>query len=1494
MERISKMWRSGLAMLLALCLLISACPIAAFATENESAPAELKYVSLGDSMTNGYGLPGYSGEAGVETYGKGSYTKQFADYIGATEHKQLAMSGMRAEDLNWVLQLDYTDAAKMEAMNSMYYNFYAYRQSFPMAYNWGPEYNIDISKMWYTDGEVRAKDNSFGLPGWGFKAGDKKTFEVFLDSGYRYADGAAKILATYFDPTGDGYNYYKSDFDFENDNQYAWYVDNAVAGLAANEEFPEYRENRWANDSGWFDGNEYASCAKLGRYRYLQFATEFYQESIKDADVISLALGNTNFGTYMLGDIRAIIGGDTTTFKSDYDLEKVYDLVDFDEEVEVKVKKVLDDCQELIDAQLVDLAAGDAEKLEALRYVVTYYVLSYIVNYIDVVEYILSVNPDVTIIQVGLMNAYAGEETEEATIGSLADKIYVPMNEFLAALPTVMAVNTMDENFLYDDATFYFAEVPTVDCLADEFGNDFYKNAEGKLVEYNGFLNGTENYTQNKSVIRERIFEYVSNGDLFAMGGDAISKPPFGLHFNPDVTLAEVAAFELMDKSEKEAYAEYNEDKATAIAMYLAFEKAVIEAGKQSVKLSSLSKIGNPVPYFTNVITDLASAIGSMSDNVEKILALPETLSQLLCADEDLMALFCVMARVDIGTGIGGHASVAGNNTIFVAVKDAYEYQYTPAHKLVDDAIELIFKYYDEAYAYGYEYAKANGYIDTAVYAIDEAIKAINAIDLGVAGVTPELEAKLAAELVAAVATLNEIKNVLTSNSAKDVDGLVDAVIALEDDLYTHLENVTAILNQAGADVNNLVILPAIEKVKNYIYNEAIPSAKEAAKVIAQKAYEYLVNAISKAYIQIVEASVEAVEYLPVLDADLYNYFYNNPEEVIAFFAENSYIIVDLYEKYGDKAFGAIVFVLYLYGDDIAEGFINNKDAIFEGILAWADKYGERTAEMIQVYAEATGLCGAVRGEIEVLNAKLETLKAEIEAQVALLEGQLGVELEDLYIQLELNLGNKQAILDKIAQVEAQIEIVKKNIAELQAMLAQVQAQIAILNTKLQALVDALTNLDAALKAILDGGIMEGIASVSVALDVLADAVVDLIGLVSKDTAAQVDALIEQAKVALDKVYHDSLTADYIIDRDSEYVALGDKSANIEAFVKYIADVVAAEKVSYKYNDVTDLTEVDATITALPAIIEANFAEIASADLISIGYSFDHIAEDTLYILLDLVLTGKTEVPTEFDWITLVGEEGAAKVEELLADIYASLVAENLDIAIPGVKGGKTIAEAAITAVEYFAYQAVGYAVTLPKAVYAINEINPETIIMINAISNPIAGASINIMGNKVVFGDYLTDVIDAIYIETASIAMLNENVVFVPATKAETTYTNKTIINISADNYTWDLIDLLDAYKNRAFNIETTEAGALYVANMMFAALNITVEHSALLGDVNGDGIVNLQDALGVLAYYVGEADALVDLYVADVTGDKVVNLQDALCILAWYVGEIDEFPAA
>ena len=110
MERISKMWRSALAMVLALCMVISFVPVAAFAAEEE-----INYVSLGDSMTNGYCFTGYEQGTGSNNiltgegmYGNDAYPNLFAAWLEETtgktvNHSKLAVSAMRAEDLNYLL-----------------------------------------------------------------------------------------------------------------------------------------------------------------------------------------------------------------------------------------------------------------------------------------------------------------------------------------------------------------------------------------------------------------------------------------------------------------------------------------------------------------------------------------------------------------------------------------------------------------------------------------------------------------------------------------------------------------------------------------------------------------------------------------------------------------------------------------------------------------------------------------------------------------------------------------------------------------------------------------------------------------------------------------------------------------------------------------------------------------------------------------------------------------------------------------------------------------------------------------------------------------------------------------------------------------------------------------------------------------------------------------------------------------------------------------------
>lgn len=103
---LQKMWRSGTALLLAFCMVFGLCtPAFADETDAGTETTETKsYVSLGDSMTNGYGLPGYDdkGQNGFDEIAQDAYPSLVAAEYG-WDLTQLATSAERVEDLHYIL-----------------------------------------------------------------------------------------------------------------------------------------------------------------------------------------------------------------------------------------------------------------------------------------------------------------------------------------------------------------------------------------------------------------------------------------------------------------------------------------------------------------------------------------------------------------------------------------------------------------------------------------------------------------------------------------------------------------------------------------------------------------------------------------------------------------------------------------------------------------------------------------------------------------------------------------------------------------------------------------------------------------------------------------------------------------------------------------------------------------------------------------------------------------------------------------------------------------------------------------------------------------------------------------------------------------------------------------------------------------------------------------------------------------------------------------------
>ena len=114
----NRVWRKVVSVVTAVALACTMCPASALADEAQATePETLNYVSIGDSMANGYGFAGYNQTsddrnvydfmAGKGMYGEGAYPLQFEEYLTEqgyeVKHTKLATSAMLAEDLLYLL-----------------------------------------------------------------------------------------------------------------------------------------------------------------------------------------------------------------------------------------------------------------------------------------------------------------------------------------------------------------------------------------------------------------------------------------------------------------------------------------------------------------------------------------------------------------------------------------------------------------------------------------------------------------------------------------------------------------------------------------------------------------------------------------------------------------------------------------------------------------------------------------------------------------------------------------------------------------------------------------------------------------------------------------------------------------------------------------------------------------------------------------------------------------------------------------------------------------------------------------------------------------------------------------------------------------------------------------------------------------------------------------------------------------------------------------------
>ena len=537
--------------------------------EGHEEKGEINYVSLGDSMTNGYGLPGYQLNSGVETYGNDSYANKFAEWLedagcaDKVNHAQLAMSGMRVEDIHWLLELDYNDENAIAVIEEL----------------------IERNDEW-ADGseECEALWNST------FTSGDFWT----LDEICNHARTDATFLFIY-----GGTNY---DYPTKKD-EHGNTVDNIVKGAIEDIEGFEYPTT--------FDKTANMAYGK-NRAMKVALIAKYYQDMVSDADLISIGVGNGNLGVFGFGRILDVVGFNSSSVVG----TAIYKVESAIRELDPATQDLILNLKEELMANVAGVMPegyGDNEILSQLADVAVYIGLSMVLNYMGTYDAIIAMNPDVELMQVGIMNTFAEEgESEGVSIGTLMDVVVTPMNAFLAAYPTYKQLADED----YADAKFYYAEAEFIECMVAVYGQDFYLE---------------DGSTPNPdSIIRDRFVEsivgYYKDGKTWVNGTvwGLLSGVTFSGKSLVPVTFEEIMAYEQMSVMEKIGYATAEEgkyqDKIVSISVYLAVEKAIIESKDASVALTAILGLGGlDDSLFAPVFAEFANIMTNCDDETAAV-----------------------------------------------------------------------------------------------------------------------------------------------------------------------------------------------------------------------------------------------------------------------------------------------------------------------------------------------------------------------------------------------------------------------------------------------------------------------------------------------------------------------------------------------------------------------------------------------------------------------------------------------------------------------------------------------------------------------------------------------------------------------------------------------------------------------------------------------------------------------------------------------------------
>ncbi len=581
----------------------------------------IRYVSVGDSMTNGYGFSGYlqdehdahfneNGETGYDfflgkgVYGEGSYALQFEDWLRETtgaevEHTKLALSAQRAEEV-----------------------------------------------LYYLGGS------------------DQPPADGYLSKSWAYA----WVNGDFVEGTSSGLeSYYKYKYDTAN-----------PAGMAM------------------IEAQE-------------QQMRAYYQESLRNADVISLAFGNAAFNAFFMDRVLRVLGALGSTWVEDETEEGYAPQVSLDDALALVTSEadllVVLQVYYTVKTELMRAVPDGFEtyNLDGLCDLVSYITASFLVNYKGVVDWVAENNPDAEVILVGMINSNEGMTVSgigdaPIDLGSLMDKVYDTLNVYIAGLPAAyqMSGNCADMEFYYVDqpenpemvaallADLAYADWNNIDC-----GVENCPDCKSEAGCPNGRLDGKTVRYKTVTVYND-LFLPLMGSKLGVDMTQAATKPlqtvltesvgdAATILGNVDKVKAAMAdgdsITELAEKlagSDDPAAVQAFVPQVMGAVAFLALENAIVESlDNAELNVAALSTMSGTGLYmaFAGIQFDYAAQGATVADGVEYF-------TDYLTSDS-MLPFIRLVALVMVGNGISSHSTPTTHDRVAKSMIEAYEKGFT-------------------------------------------------------------------------------------------------------------------------------------------------------------------------------------------------------------------------------------------------------------------------------------------------------------------------------------------------------------------------------------------------------------------------------------------------------------------------------------------------------------------------------------------------------------------------------------------------------------------------------------------------------------------------------------------------------------------------------------------------------------------------------------------------------------------------------------------------